>query len=77
MTDKSEKKPVSMVAPKSKAQERLQPVDELAAERGMPAPALAGMMRANGWVDGKQLTGSEFECAMDSYIRKPMGSGRN
>ena len=70
-------KPASMVAPKSKAQETLQPLSELAAERGMPATSLAGMCRANGWVDGKQLSGSEFEAAMTAYMKKPMGSGRN
>jgi hypothetical protein len=74
---KENEAPTSMVAPKSKAQEKLQPVTELAAERAMPGHALAGMCRANGWVEGKQLTGSEFESAMTAYIRKPMGAGRN
>jgi hypothetical protein len=76
MEDKNEKRPTSMVAPKSKAQEKLQPIDELAGERGMPAPQLAGMCRANGWAEGKQVTATEFETAMTAYIRRPMGSGR-
>ncbi len=69
-----EKKPASMVAPKP---DGLQPVEELAAERGMPRPALAGMCRANGWAEGKQLTATEFETAMTAYVRRPMGSGRS
>ena len=74
--NKENENPVSMVAPKSNAQEKLQPIEELAAERAVPLPALAGMSRANGWAEGKQLTGAEFETAMSDYIRKPMGSGR-
>lgn len=70
-------RPSSMVAPKSKAQqERLQPLDELAGERGMPASMLAGMCRANGWAEGKQVTATEFEAAMTAYAGRPMGSGR-
>jgi hypothetical protein len=72
----SKETPNSMIAPKSKAQEKLQPVDELAAERGMPATSLAGMCRVNGWAQGKQLTATEFETAMTAYIKRPMGSGR-
>ena len=71
-----DEKPGSMVAPKSKEQEKLQPLAELAAERGMPAPALAGMCRAHSWAEGKQVTATEFETAMDAYRNKPMGSGR-
>lgn len=70
------KAPTSMVAPKSKAQEKPQPLTELAAERGMPNTALAGMCRANGWFEGKQLTGTEFEAAMTAYVRRPMGGCR-
>lgn len=77
MATEEDKAPTSMVAPKSKAQEKLQPITELAAERAMPAHALAGMCRANGWVEGKQLTDTEFETAMTAYIRRPMGGGRN
>jgi len=66
-------RPGSMMAPKSRIQEQLQPVETLAAERGVPATALAGMCRANNWAPGKQLTGTQFEDAMTAYIRKPMG----
>lgn len=76
MAEKDEKIPTSMVAPKSTAQERLQHVEELAGERGMPSPQLAGMCRANGWADGKQLTATEFETAMTAFISRPMGSAR-
>ncbi len=69
-------KPISMVAPKSTAQEKLQPMDELAAERGMPTAQMIGMFRANGWADGKQLTATVFETAMTAYMSRPMGSGR-
>lgn len=72
----SDERPGSMVAPKSKEQVKLQPLAELAAERGMPAPALAGMCRANGWAEGKQLDAEEFEQAMEVYRQRPMGGNR-
>lgn len=68
------KEPTSMIAPKSRAQEKLQPIAELAAERGVPATAMAGMCRANNWAEGKQLTATDFEAAMTAYIQRPMGS---
>lgn len=70
----ADKKASSMVAPKTA--EQLKPIEELAAERAVPAHALAGMCRHNGWAEGKHLTGTEFETAMTAYIRKPMGCGR-
>jgi hypothetical protein len=74
-------KPASMVAPKGQAQTEagtggLQLVEELAKGSGMPAHAVAGMMRANGWVTGKQLSQAEFEAAMDAYAMRPMGGAR-
>ena len=74
--EEKNQKPISMVAPKSTVQEKLQPIDELAAERGMPTAQMIGMCRANGWADGKQLTATAFETAMTAYMRRPMGSGR-
>jgi hypothetical protein len=53
----------------------LHPVEDLAAERGMPATALAGLRRATGWHPGKQVTAEQFEAAMTAYRGKPMGSG--
>jgi len=70
-----ERKGGSMVAPKPAQQVRLQPVTELAAERGVPAHALAGMCRFYGWAEGKQLDAAEFERVMDAYRVRPMGSG--
>lgn len=72
MTMSDEKQPTSIIAPPPKAQ-TLRPVEELARERNMPATALAGMRRANGWAEGKQTTAEEFETAMESYKTKPMG----
>jgi len=65
-----------MVAPRSLAQGRLQPVEILAIEREVPASILAGMARANNWAAGKQITPEQFEDAMTAYARRPMGSGR-
>uniref|UniRef100_C6E6Q6 Uncharacterized protein n=1 Tax=Geobacter sp. (strain M21) TaxID=443144 RepID=C6E6Q6_GEOSM len=77
MSSDKGKRPTGMVAPKSTAQEqRLQPVEELAAERGVPAHALAGMRRYYGWADGKQVSAEEFESKMAAYRVRPMGSGR-
>jgi hypothetical protein len=67
--------PRSMVAPSPVNQEPLQPIDKLAAERGVPPHALAGMCRYYGWAEGKQLAASEFEAKMDAYRVRPMGSG--
>jgi len=66
----------SMVAQHPPVDGTLQPLEKLAAECGMPAPALAGMCRAKGWAEGKQVTATEFESAMTAYIKRPMGSGR-
>jgi len=71
------RKEMSMVAPKSAAQElRLQPVTVLAMERGVPEHAIAGMCRFYGWAEGKQLTAEDFESAMNAYRVRPMGQGR-
>lgn len=70
-------RPTSMVAPLPPVPGRLQTIDELAAERGVPAPQLAGMCRANNWAEGKQLTAAQFETAMTSYAQRRMGAGRN
>ncbi|BCS54559.1 hypothetical protein [Geobacter sp. SVR] len=55
------------------AQHPLHPVENLAMERGMPATAVAGLRRATGWVEGKQVTVEQFEEAMELYRNKPMG----
>lgn len=76
---KTDEAPTSMVAPSSRGQKTatqgatLQPVAQLAVERGVPAHAIAGMSRANGWAEGKQVTAEEFETAMEAYKNKPMG----
>jgi hypothetical protein len=75
--NKEKRMEMSMVAPKSAAQQSmLQPIDQLAAERGVPAHALAGMCRFYGWAEGKQLTATEFEECMSAYRVRPMGGCR-
>lgn len=76
MAREDRKKGDSMVAPHPPADGRLHLVEDLAAGSGMPAHAIAGMCRANGWMPGKQLTVAEFEAARAAYVRRPMGSGR-
>jgi len=65
----------SMVAPQPPKDGRLQPVEQLAAERGVSDCTLAGMRRANGWAPGKQVTIDEFETAMMAFAARRMGSG--
>ena len=76
MEKQEKRRGVSMVAAHPPVDGKLHPVEELAAESVMPAHAVAGMCRANGWVPGKQLTVTEFETAMEAYKSRPMGSGR-
>ncbi|BCS55195.1 hypothetical protein [Geobacter sp. SVR] len=73
--EKEKNRPRLMVAPES-GDSRLQPIEALAAERGMPAYAVAGMCRANGWAPGKHLTAADFEAAMEAYRNRPMSAGR-
>lgn len=68
--------PSSMVAPKSKAQEQLTPLETLAAAAGLTAARLAGIRRANGWAEGKQVTPEEFNEAVIAFNKRPMGGGR-
>lgn len=76
MEKQEKRKGSSMVAPHPPTDGKLHPVEDLAAESGMPAHAVAGICRANGWAPGKQLTVAEFETAMEAYKTRPMGSGR-
>jgi len=73
-----DEKPINMMAPRAAAREvQLQPLEELARERGVPAHALAGMCRAYGWAEGKQVSAEEFDAKVIAYRVRPMGSGRS
>lgn len=75
INEKQSNKPGSMVAPKSTEQAKLMPIEELAAAANVPPHALAGMCRANGWAEGKQLSAAEFIFAVNAYRTRPMGNG--
>ncbi|MDD5106045.1 MAG: hypothetical protein PHC49_10560 [Desulfuromonadaceae bacterium] len=70
------RRPTAMVAPKPEAAETLHPVTELAELSGLSRAHLAGLCRAKGWAEGKQVTAAEFTSAMDAFENRPMGGGR-
>jgi hypothetical protein len=51
-------------------------VEELAAESGLPAWKLAGIMRAQRWAPGKAVTAAAFDTAAASFNNRPVGGGR-
>lgn len=54
---------------------KLFPVKALAGAAGVPAWELAGLMRAAGWADGKQVTPAAFGAAMAKFRNRPQGGG--
>ncbi|MDD2853533.1 MAG: hypothetical protein PHY09_16735 [Desulfuromonadaceae bacterium] len=73
---KHKNRPATMVAPKPEPAETLHPVTELAALSGLSSAHVAGLCRAKGWSEGKQVTTAEFTGAMDAFENRPMGGGR-
>lgn len=64
--DAEKKKPDAGTEPE------LVPVEELAARNAVPAWMLKGLMAANGWGQGKQVTEAEFLKARDKWLKGPM-----
>ncbi len=51
-------------------------VEEIARERGLPIWYLAGLRRAKGWAQGKQVTAAEFDAAAAAFDARPQGGGK-
>ena len=51
-------------------------VEEHAAALGVSAPVFAAVKQARGWAAGKKLEKWEFEKAVNSFLRAPMGGGK-
>lgn len=74
----------SMIAPhpvKTKKSDRLKedellPVETVAKEAGLPDWEIAGLMRAAGWLPGKQVTAGEFDFALTKFRKRPQGGGK-
>lgn len=65
-----------MMAPHPPADGKLHPVAELAKCCDMTAGDLAGLLRAKGWTTNKQLSETEFNEAVETFQKRPMGGGR-
>jgi hypothetical protein len=64
-----------MARPRKKVVGELQPVVKLAAKRAIPGWELAGLMRAAGWAEGKQVTADEFDSALQRFRERRIGGG--
>lgn len=51
-------------------------VQDIADEKGVPGWETAGLMKAAGWVAGKQISEKEFETALDNFRNRRQGGGR-
>ncbi|OQY20079.1 MAG: hypothetical protein B6I36_02220 [Desulfobacteraceae bacterium 4572_35.1] len=66
-----------MAKPRKKASAKdLQPVESLAVDLSIPPWELAGMMRAAGWAEGKQVTADEFADALQRFRSRRVGGGK-
>ncbi|MBI4621042.1 MAG: hypothetical protein HY739_12925 [Desulfobacterales bacterium] len=71
-----------MIAPhplgkgKKKIEEDLKPVEDLAEEAELKPWETAGLARAAGWTEGKQVTKNEFDSAVSAFRCRPQGGGR-
>lgn len=74
--DKTERKGVTMVAPAADKGGGLHPVEMLAEAAGLKPWKLAGLLRAQRWADGKQVTPAEFAAALARFEQRPMGGGK-
>lgn len=61
---------------KARNVEEPQPIEILAQGANMPAWELAGVRRALGWAEGKQVTQTVFDQALAAFRKRPQGGGR-
>ena len=52
------------------------PIENIAADQGIAAWEVVGMMQAVGWFPGKQVTEIEFSDALARFRNRPQGSGK-
>lgn len=64
------------MATTNKASEQLQAVEALAAARKTPAPVFSGVCSAQGWRQGKQVSPAQYDAAVASFLRSPIGGGK-
>ncbi|MBW2596984.1 MAG: hypothetical protein JRC93_13665 [Deltaproteobacteria bacterium] len=67
---------VVSLKPKAKALVKinLSPIEELG--RDIKPWELAGLMRAAGWAEGKQVTAGDFKLALTKFRQRPQGGGK-
>ncbi|NDV18267.1 hypothetical protein GO013_02405 [Pseudodesulfovibrio sp. JC047] len=53
----------------------LMPVETLADTAKLPSWELAALRQATDWADGKQVTQSEFDTALNRLRTRPQGGG--
>lgn len=61
---------------KKSTAKKLLPVETLAADLKIPAWELAGMMRAAGWAEGKQVAADEFADTLQRFRIRQVGGGK-
>lgn len=60
----------------STAKEELKDVSGLAEDMGLKSWERAGLLSAAGWAEGKQVTRSAFEKALEGFRTRRQGGGR-
>ncbi len=55
-----------------KQTEEMQAIEKLAIKEKIPSWQVAGVMAANNWASGKQLTLAEFKAALEAFLKGPM-----
>jgi hypothetical protein len=79
--DKPEKAMNKLTAPKrpestGTKKEALSPVETLAETNGLLSWETAGLMKAAGWAQGKQVSEKQFQQALTKFRNRPQGGGR-
>ncbi len=76
MSKKDKTEPLGKKSAAKKANEPLMDIAQLAAKEGTPSWMMAALQRMTGWEDGKQVTKTQFENALDALAKRPLGGGR-
>jgi hypothetical protein len=51
----------------------LLPIEKLKKLTGVKDSVFAGVMKANGWAEGLEMTEDEFKKAVDNWLKSPVG----
>ena len=76
LRQKAEEKSARKIGKPITAPPKIHPVEELAAAKNIESWELAGLMRAAGWAQGKQVSEDEFDLALGGFRKRPQGGGR-